>query len=45
VFCVVAGWLESGDWQQQLEQLLTVRQPSEDDLAEASTGQGMAWQA
>lgn len=27
-----AAWLASADWQQQLEQLLTVRQPSEEDL-------------
>lgn len=29
-----AAWLASGDWAQQLEALLTVRQPSEEDLAE-----------
>lgn len=29
-----AAWLASGCWQEQLEELLAVRQPSEDDLAE-----------
>ena len=31
-----AAWLASSEWQQQLEQLLVVRQPGEEDLAEVS---------
>ena len=31
---LAAAWLASGDWMQQLEELLAVRQPSEEDLAE-----------
>ncbi len=31
---LAAAWLASGDWMQQLEALLAVRQPSEEDLTE-----------
>ncbi|KAL4860036.1 E3 ubiquitin-protein ligase RNF123 [Chlorella vulgaris] len=40
---VRAAWLTSGDWVQQLEQLMAVRQPGEDDLAELMSNLKVVW--
>ncbi|KAI7841821.1 hypothetical protein COHA_004350 [Chlorella ohadii] len=40
---VRAAWLASGDWMQQLEALLAVRQPSEEDLTELLCNLKVSW--
>ena len=40
-----AAWLVSGDWAQQLEAMLAVRQPTEEDLAEVRLQRFNLWWA